>query len=191
MPMTTPAVSALVALICSPIRAPTLAEERADCHEGEEAEHDGRDTRENFDDRLRDGAQLTRCVLAEIDRGHQADGDRHQHGDGGDHQRAGEQRQEAVAAPVAVGAGIVGVPDRAEEEIQRIDEGEEAERLDDQRGDDANGGQDGHGGTGDQADGNGALNPVAGPEAGIDAAAGIDQRRDAGDASGNDRRRGR
>ncbi|MNI92628.1 hypothetical protein D3C73_1504460 [compost metagenome] len=72
-------------------------------------------------------------ILAEIDGGHEPDRHGHEHGDGRNHQRAREQRQQAILPRIArAGGGEARRPDSAEEEIQRIDKGEEAQGLADQ-----------------------------------------------------------
>src|SRR5690606_2144868 len=57
------------------------------------------------------------------------------------------------------------VPDCAEEEVYRVDEGEEADRLEQQRGNDADGRQDGDHGTADHNPRNQPLDLVAGAQA--------------------------
>jgi len=57
-----------------------------------------------------------------------------------------------------------------EQELRDRNGGEEAQGIVDQRGDDPDGGQDGHGGTGEQQADDPALDPVPGAHAGADLA---------------------
>jgi hypothetical protein len=151
IPITTPAVSALVALTSSPTSAPTSGQERAHRHQSEEAVDDGRDAGEDFDDRLHHGADARAGILVEIDRRHQPKRQATSMAIA-DHQRAPQQRQQAVLAVAAfsVPTRKPGSTPCRRRSRPGTDEGEEADRLGDQRGDDAERRQDGDARAGEQ-----------------------------------------
>ena len=113
--------------------------------------------------------------LGHVDGGKEADRERDQHRDQRDHQRAGEERDcaEGAGAPHLIGAdGRLRAPLQAEQEVPKRDDREEADRFEQHREDDANGGDDGDAGGEDEDDVHHPLHLVARAQAGRDAAPG-------------------
>ena len=174
IPMTRPAVSALVPDDRCPTAAPRPAQERADGDQREKAVDDGGDAGEDLDHRLDERRDARREAYSrQIDRASSA--------------RAAPRPawrwrdddsvpQSSGRMPsVASRRSKRGIPDGAEEEVEPVDEGEEVQGLEDQRSDDADRGQDGDERAGDQQAQDQALDLVAGPQLRRDARRG-DQR---------------
>ena len=174
MPITSPAASADSEATSVPSIRPSEREGRGDGQRREEAEHHRRDAGQDLQHRLDPGAERRRGIFRHVDCGEQADRAGDQHRDQRDEHGAGEQRHRRRRRR----RSRPGRPERrlraplqTEQEFDRRHLGKEAHGLEQHRQDDADGGQHGDAGAGDQQSLDHPLDRVAGAEVGADAAA--------------------
>jgi hypothetical protein len=134
--------------------------------------NNGRNTSQDLQHRLDQGAHAGGGIFGHINRGRQPDRTCHAHGDQGDEQSAGNERHDAKSAAelALVGAhGGLRVPLQAEEKFERRNELEKSNGFEGDGEDDADGRENGKAGGGEETIADERLEMVAGTELARDA----------------------
>ena len=158
-----------------------IADERGHGQSGEKTVDHGGDAGQDLQQGFGDGPEFRIGIFREIDRRDQADGDRHDHGDAGNEYGAGKDRNSAEGPNAhLIGAdGHLRAPLQAKKKIANGNLLKKADGLKQHRQNDADGGEDGEGGTERQQTSTTRSTWVAGPQSRAESGPGPGRRRSA------------